>query len=568
MPYSTSNPPEMIKDLPSHAQAMFIAAYNAANKDGKPEKECMQIAWTAVKTKYKQDADGKWVAKSAAAARIQRGEIIALAGSAPSGDGHTRTIQVLRTGEFTDMHGTEVPILSADLDAYVAHSNARLASDELPIELGHPDDPGAPAAAWYRRFFKQVIGGVEWVCAEIELSALGAQSLADQLYKYFSANLDLTEKVICGGGFVNRPAVRGQQAIGSLAQYLQPKSEGSEPVTLKTNPDDKKGALAFAANLLKRALGIAQLEMSQEQLRDKLCDALKEKYCDPVTGNAPMNMPYIIATYADSIIVVGDDQAYFQIPFTLDDAGEMQLGDPTEVEITWTAKAGGAPAAEMAAAPTPLPAIQPAAPVAAATLTVSNPAPAPVAAPAALSTGTFIPTPKGGETNMGDQTTTTPVVTPPPANAPEALTPEARIATAREEARLAALGERDELEKKINLAREQERTTILAEMARKQEVITLATKLTSGKFQLPYKTDELNAILIQLTDADRAIVAPVLEKIHTAGVVELGERGSNGHGGGFKELAAYAKPLLKDWLAKGDTAEAFFAANPELGKMS
>lgn len=564
MPYSKDNPPAIIKDLPAPAQAMFIAAFNSANDAGKSEEDCMKIGWTAVKTKYMQDKDGKWVAKPASAASVQHGEIIALASSAPLGDGKTRTIQVLRTGEFTDMHGTAVPIVSADLDAYITHSNARLASDELPIELGHPDDPGAPAAAWYRKFFKQVIGGVEWVCAEIELSALGAQSLTDKLYKYFSANLDLTEKVICGGGFVNRPAVRGQQAIGSLAQYLQPKA------------DSKPSAFAAAANLLKRALGIAQLEMSQEDVGCKIDEALRDKYRDPMMGDRPISMPFPsrVKTYADYVIVCMDGD-FFKLGFTVDASGDVALDDPIAVEIAWTPKgaANEPPAAPDAAAmsnqpatnltntPTP-------------TLIVSTPAPALAASTASASSG-IIPTPKGGETNMGNENqiptpvVTVPAVNPLPVTVPDPTLPvEEQIRLAREEATLAARTQVQSFEAQLAAARKDAWEKAQSEMTRKQSVASLAQKLTGGMRQLPFKTNELEDALAKLSDVDREVMAPLLNKIQDSGLVDLGEIGTSQPGQGFKELAAFAKPLLKEWLAKGDTAENFFLANPELGKVN
>ena len=164
----------------------------------------------------------------------QRGEMIALAQAvAMSADTETQriTIQVLRAGAFVDMHGSDVLVENDDLLIYIANSNAALERAQIPVELGHPYDAGAPAAAWYTNFFEQVVNGVEWVCAEIELSALGAQALADKLYKYFSANLDLAAKVVTGGGFVNRPAVTGQQTIGSLSAYLSPRRAVTQSVT-------------------------------------------------------------------------------------------------------------------------------------------------------------------------------------------------------------------------------------------------------------------------------------------------------------------------------------------------
>lgn len=216
MPY-TNVPPE--KEQKMHDCVMQV------QDEGYDEKSAIAICYRSVvdgasldDAKAELDAQKKDAPQNAETS-IQRGEIVALSLPTLNADtpGQLLTLQILRAGEFTDMHGLDLSVTSHDLDAYVARSNATLAAHEIPIEVGHPSDAGAPAAAWYRDFFKQAIDGVEWLCAHVELSALGARALAEQLYKYFSASLDLSNKQIIGGGFVNRPAVSGQLPVGSLA---------------------------------------------------------------------------------------------------------------------------------------------------------------------------------------------------------------------------------------------------------------------------------------------------------------------------------------------------------------
>ena len=64
MPYTIDSPPEAIKGLPKHAQEIFVSAYNSAfvQYEG-DEAKTNATAWTAVKTKYTQNADDEWVAK-------------------------------------------------------------------------------------------------------------------------------------------------------------------------------------------------------------------------------------------------------------------------------------------------------------------------------------------------------------------------------------------------------------------------------------------------------------------------------------------------------------------------
>jgi cation transport regulator ChaB len=62
MPYSKDNMPDAIKMLPSHAQDIFIAAFNNAYKEyNGDEARSNATAWASVKTKYKKEGD-KWMA--------------------------------------------------------------------------------------------------------------------------------------------------------------------------------------------------------------------------------------------------------------------------------------------------------------------------------------------------------------------------------------------------------------------------------------------------------------------------------------------------------------------------
>jgi len=80
MPYTESDYPAQIKDLPDHGRKIWVAAFNSAYKNYDPEKDqqydsekskvknrdayAARVAWGVVKRKYKKDADGKWIAKA------------------------------------------------------------------------------------------------------------------------------------------------------------------------------------------------------------------------------------------------------------------------------------------------------------------------------------------------------------------------------------------------------------------------------------------------------------------------------------------------------------------------
>lgn len=66
MPYSMSNPPDTVKNLPKGAQKIFIETFNAVEKDTKDETKARQAAWANVKKEYRKQGD-KWVPKAALA---------------------------------------------------------------------------------------------------------------------------------------------------------------------------------------------------------------------------------------------------------------------------------------------------------------------------------------------------------------------------------------------------------------------------------------------------------------------------------------------------------------------
>lgn len=73
MPYQNKSdlPAQVKRNLPDHAQDIYRAAYNSAwdeykdpkdrrgNKDR--EEVAHSVAWSAVKAKYKKNANGNWV---------------------------------------------------------------------------------------------------------------------------------------------------------------------------------------------------------------------------------------------------------------------------------------------------------------------------------------------------------------------------------------------------------------------------------------------------------------------------------------------------------------------------
>jgi cation transport regulator len=66
MPYNKADelPQELQQQLPQEAQQIFIAAFNAAQKDGLSEEGAHDIAWNSVRNQYAEGQDGKWYIKA------------------------------------------------------------------------------------------------------------------------------------------------------------------------------------------------------------------------------------------------------------------------------------------------------------------------------------------------------------------------------------------------------------------------------------------------------------------------------------------------------------------------
>lgn len=65
MPYKelTDLPESMREHLPKHAQEIFRAAFNNAEREYGEEERAFRVAWAAVKDKYEKGDDGNWHAK-------------------------------------------------------------------------------------------------------------------------------------------------------------------------------------------------------------------------------------------------------------------------------------------------------------------------------------------------------------------------------------------------------------------------------------------------------------------------------------------------------------------------
>ncbi|AFY46524.1 putative cation transport regulator [Nostoc sp. PCC 7524] len=62
MPYNKVDdlPQDIREQLPEHAQQMFMAAFNSAQRDGMSETGASDVAWNSVRNEYEQGGDRQW----------------------------------------------------------------------------------------------------------------------------------------------------------------------------------------------------------------------------------------------------------------------------------------------------------------------------------------------------------------------------------------------------------------------------------------------------------------------------------------------------------------------------
>ena len=77
---------------------------------------------------------------------------------------------------------------------------------------------------------------------------------------------------------------------------------------------------------------------SFEALRSKIWKAIREKYTSKTQDDGLYSGIWTMLTYKDSVIVETWDDSFYEIPYTVDDAGDVEIGDPVEVDKQYVAK--------------------------------------------------------------------------------------------------------------------------------------------------------------------------------------------------------------------------------------
>lgn len=117
-----------------------------------------------------------------------------------------RLVEILRTGSFVDRNGKEVAITEADLDEYITNFQSGKAGQDVPIDINHEREE---AGGWIKALWRDG----DKLLAQIDWNELGRQLVGDKVYRYMSATIDLTNRIIKSVSLVNFPAVKGLKPV-------------------------------------------------------------------------------------------------------------------------------------------------------------------------------------------------------------------------------------------------------------------------------------------------------------------------------------------------------------------
>jgi cation transport regulator len=308
MPYTANNPPDQIKGLPSHAQAIWIAAFNSAwDEYNGDEGKCAATAWAAVKKSYKQDTDGNWT-KLAASGDLETVDI--------------PDVEILAVGNWNG-HPKPIEITKDDLNEMVK-SFKSLSDDEKlnyepPVKLGHDEkqrllqSDGYPAAGWVRSLKR---AGDKLVATFGDVPKKVADLIKAGAYKKRSAEINSNYEI---GGKTYKWVLKAVSLLGADIPAVK--------------------SIADIQALYGETQGetIVFYESLDKQL-DTIRGAWYQAHPQPMNIPSPTESEpgWIREVLSDCVIIDRNGKTY-RIPYTnADGAVNFQVDKSEEVESVWT----------------------------------------------------------------------------------------------------------------------------------------------------------------------------------------------------------------------------------------
>lgn len=216
MPYTKA--PERINMLPSHAQKIFISAFNNAIKDNN-EETANKIAWSAVKKAgYGKNAKGKWVKAS---------ETFIYTTKLNEGEDLPNTIEIMRTGKWQHPVYGLFEISDNTINDIVTNFDNKVRGIDISFDVEHGETSDkSQAVCWVKKLVKKGSS----LLAEVDWTQFGKDKIKDKSFKYFSPEFKVKytdnetgnsfNNVLLGGGLTNRPFIKHMSPI-MLSESMQ-----------------------------------------------------------------------------------------------------------------------------------------------------------------------------------------------------------------------------------------------------------------------------------------------------------------------------------------------------------
>lgn len=204
-------------------------------------------------------------------------------GLVPSSGDRIRSMQILRTGEFSDPRYGRFEITKQMLAEMVANFAEGVRGVIPALDYKHESDD--VAAGWFKRLYLMENGDELW--ADIEMTPKGEKILGDKEFGYVSADFDTEYQdnetlkkfgcVLLGAGLTNRPVIKRMESVIQLAEK-DPVSEKISKLVKEGYPQDQAVAIALEMER-KGKLSEGEIKMEEQMKALEAKCAEMEKMC-------------------------------------------------------------------------------------------------------------------------------------------------------------------------------------------------------------------------------------------------------------------------------------------------
>lgn len=222
-------------------------------------------------------------------------------GLVPSTGERIRSMQILRTGAFSDARYGRFEISKEMLADMVKNFSEGVRGVIPALDYKHESDD--VAAGWFKSLFLREDGDELW--ADIEMTPKGEKILGDKEFGYVSADFDTEYQdnetlkkfgcVLLGAGLTNRPVIKRMESVIQLAEKEKdPVSEKISKLVKEGYPQDqavaialdmeRKGKLSEGEQQMEEKMKEMEAQMAELSAKlaesEKMCGEYKQKLAD------------------------------------------------------------------------------------------------------------------------------------------------------------------------------------------------------------------------------------------------------------------------------------------------